>query len=275
MSILKTVGLCILSIVILAISQGVASIWYMLKIRGIESILFAITYIGLSYIFLKLMVEKILHRNLADFRIKGFGLKPWWILLGIAIPVFVIACFLIFIKGDYSVTQMSAQKTINSVIFAIFVTGIGAGVVEEMVFRGIIMKLVEEKSNAITAILLPSILFAAVHLMNGKLQLSSALLLILGGTFVGVLFSAMTYLNDSTWASTSLHVLWNIFIIGGIFNIGITKDPTAIVNYKLHSTNLFLTGGEFGIEVAMFAIIAYLLSTLAVYMNRGKLSKNK
>ncbi|MBC8669229.1 CPBP family intramembrane metalloprotease [Staphylococcus pseudintermedius] len=44
-----------------------------------------------------------------------------------------------------------------------------ASIVEEIVFRGVLLKYIEDKANIATAIIVTFILFALVHLFNGRL----------------------------------------------------------------------------------------------------------
>jgi membrane protease YdiL (CAAX protease family) len=274
LSLWKVAIISIASIAILLAAQFVASFWLMLDLYGIEQILTAVTYVGVVYVLLKLLMEKWTGIPLHDLLIDRFHLKASWIILAFLLPLAVIGGLILFMEGTFSVNHFSTVDTIRTIFSAVFLTGAATGIVEEMIFRGIMMKVVERKSNKLSAIILPSFLFSLVHLLNGALNIQSTLLLLLGGTLAGVMFSLMADYYQSIWASTALHAVWNIFMIGGIFSIGIKQSPYSLTGYVLKSRSLLLTGGEFGVEVSLFAMLGYaLVIVYLVYLYQKKKRK--
>ena len=67
----------------------------------------------------------------------------------------------------------------------------------------------EMRFNRIAGILVPSISFAAIHLLNGEIDLPSKIMLLIGGTAVGVMFSLIALAGRSVWNSAIVHVLWD------------------------------------------------------------------
>ena len=57
-----------------------------------------------------------------------------------------------------------------------------------MVFRGVIMGLLEKWGNIKIAVIVPSVLFGLLHVLNGKLNLLSFIQLLIAGTVVSILF---------------------------------------------------------------------------------------
>jgi len=222
---------CFLSIVLLISSQGIASIWYSFDLNGLEFILNGITYVLLTYIMLKLLINKKMDRKLSSFYIPKFKLKIGWILIAFLLPLGVLLSLYVMLPGKFYFNNHSFASNLSILSAAIFSTGLSAGIVEEMVFRGVIMRSIEETSGIKWGIFLPSFAFGCLHLLNGQLTLGSSLLLIFGGTIVGIMFSLLTYKNQSVWASVIVHVVWNILVIGEIINFGIETDAHAIAGY--------------------------------------------
>ena len=54
-------------------------------------------------------------------------------------------------------------------------TGIAAGFVEEMVFRGVILNLLRKKWNRKVAVIVPSVLFGMVHILGMDFSIGSCL----------------------------------------------------------------------------------------------------
>ena len=133
-----------------------------------------------------------------------------------------------------------------------------------MIFRGLFLRLFEMRFNRIAGILVPSISFAAIHLLNGEIDLPSKIMLLIGGTAVGVMFSLIALAGRSVWNSAIVHVLWDFFIIG-IFSFTTTPGPSCLFAYHLTDTNIFITGGEFGIEPSLLSTIAYIIVAIVAY----------
>ncbi|MTD42271.1 CPBP family intramembrane metalloprotease [Erwinia sp. CPCC 100877] len=270
----KVLVICIASIAILLAAQIVASFWLLLDLYGVEQVLTGATYVGLAYVLLKLLMEKWTGISLPDLMIDRFHLKPGWGLIALMLPLAVIGCFVLLMDGTFSVNHFSTADTVRTIISAVFLTGIATGIVEEMIFRGVIMNVIERKSNKLVAIILPSFLFSSVHLLNGALNMQSTLLLLLGGTLAGMMFSLMAYCYQSIWASAVLHAVWNIFMIGGILSIRVKQSTFSLASYVLRSRSLLLTGGEFGVEVSLFAMIGYVLVIVyLIYLYKKKQRK--
>lgn len=138
-------------------------------------------------------------------------------------------------------------------------------------FRGIIMTALEKRWNKGIAVLVPSVIFALSHVIGADLDLPSILHLLIAGSLTGILFSLVTMESRSIWNSTLMHAVWNILLVGGIFYIGTEKSDLYIFNYVLDSRDFLVTGGDFGVEASVFAVIGYGIFILAaVLMMRGR-----
>ena len=60
-----------------------------------------------------------------------------------------------------------------------------------------------------------------------------------------------------------VHAIWNVVIIGGGLAIGEKMDKYSIMTYVLNSKDFAITGGEFGIESSIIALLGYVIVTLA------------
>jgi alanine dehydrogenase len=140
---------------------------------------------------------------------------------------------------------------------AIFNTCFVAGITEEVVFRGFIMRLLEIRWNKYVAIIAPSVLFGLLHIFNMEnFNIADVLMLLVAGTSVGIMFSTIAYQSGSVWSSALVHGIWNMIVIGGILEISI-KPKQSIFTYTLNSNSTLLTGGAFGVESSLPAIIGY------------------
>ena len=72
-----------------------------------------------------------------------FSIKAKWIIIGVLLPVTVIAVYLFFFSGKYVSSGMNSNQIFSILSAGIAFTGIAAGFVEEMVFRGVILNLLK------------------------------------------------------------------------------------------------------------------------------------
>lgn len=271
----KKVSLGIIgSILILIFSQVSAelieTLLVLFKVPEFISIAISgIIYIFLTYFLLKQFVIKFFHQNLNDFGIGHFHVKWKWVIIGLLLPVVVTVIYL-SIPGHIISTHKSTLETLAVISRGIFFTGFGAGFVEEMVFRGIIMTLVKEKWGMMISIVIPSLLFGLVHIIGMSFNLLSILLVMLAGTMVGVMFSLIAYESKTVWNNALVHSLWNSVIISGIFTISTKVDPYNISHYLLRTKSFLITGGQFGIESSLIALLGY---SLVAYYGYSELKR--
>lgn len=276
MSRAKTIGGALGAVIVLVVSQIlaqlVASLFVLVKVPvGICNILAGIMYVGLVFVLLKLFSKKILKTEMKSLGMPKFLVKVKWIVIGILLPVTVKAVYLLFFSGKYVSAGMTGNQIFTTLSAGIVFTGIAAGFVEEMVFRGVILNLLKEKWNIGAAVLIPSVLFGFVHILGMDFSVESCLFVLIAGTMVGIMFSMIAIESGSVWNSGIVHSLWNIIIIGGGLSISQQPDENSIMTYVLDSKKFAFTGGEFGIESSIIAISGYIIATLAaVYMIRKK-----
>lgn len=188
-----------------------------------------------------------------------------WFFTSLLLPVSVSLFYLLAVDGEL-IKNTRVENEIYTIIYAVFITGISAGIVEEFIFRGLIMKIIEKYWCKTAAILLPALCFGIFHLLNIEAwNLIEAMQLVIASTMVGVMFGLITYKSNSIWASAVVHGFWNIIIIGGILEIGSPQYGMridSIWQYRLKSQSLLLTGGQYGIEASFPSIVGYIVVNL-------------
>ena len=174
--------------------------------------------------------------------------SPVWLAVGLALPLGVTAFYLLAVNGTYH--QVSTD--VAFVLASETLTALIAGPVEEVIFRGMLMQAVRKRLGTIVGVLLPSFLFAAVHIiMMQEVTALSYIQLLISGTAVAVMFSLIALYSGSVWASSIVHSLWNIIMIGGILSIhapGTGVVSSTLYEYELSTGNMLLTGGNYGVE---------------------------
>lgn len=222
------------------------------------------------YIIITLSLGLLYAKYVLHFSFEQIGISKLpqlkWVFAGICLPLAVTAFYVLLVNGQ---TVKNGESISPYLIYAVFPAGIAAGVCEEFIFRGLIMHIFDRQWNRAAAIFIPSFLFAALHILNMRMGFVDILQLLIAGTAVGVMFSLIVYQSGSIWSSAIVHALWNAIIIGGIFVIEHPADgytANCFYRYEILSDNILLTGGRFGIESALPAVIGYCIISAAAFI---------
>lgn len=257
------------------LSQLLARIAILVKIPSfIANILAGILYIAFAYLFIKLLCKKYIKGDMSDYNIPSFKMEIKWCVVAVLLPLIITAFYILFVPGSFEQNVLDINSKLELLSRGIFLTGLGAGIVEEMVFRGIMMRVIEKRFNKKIAIIVPSVLFGLVHIIGMGFNILSCALVLLAGTMVGIMFSLIASETKSIWNSAIVHALWNIIIIGGILCIDTEFHEYSLFSYVLDAKSFLLTGGEFGIESSIIAVIGYGLVCLLVILLNKKKSEN-
>lgn len=136
----------------------------------------------------------------------------------------------------------------------------GVAVIEEVLFRGVVFRILEERAGTVAALVASSILFGAIHLVNVNATLWGTLAIAMTG---GVMLAAAYVVTRSLWLPIGLHFAWN-FTHAGIFGVvlsGSGTPPHGLLNTTLSGPSL-LTGGTFGPEASLVALLVCLVPTV-------------
>jgi membrane protease YdiL (CAAX protease family) len=222
--------------------------------------------IAIVFLLLYLYAVKLLKMPWNDFRVCKPKSIMLWILCATALPLAVSAFFIFLIPGTLADSNLDSRQIMLRILNTVFGSCFVAGITEEVIFRGFIMRLLEARWNKYAAIIAPSVLFGLLHIFNMENpDIVDILMLLIAGTSVGIMFSMIAYQSGSIWPGTAVHGIWNLIIIGGILEISV-EPGNSICTYTLESQSTLLTGGAFGIESSVPAIIGYGLIILICAM---------
>lgn len=140
-----------------------------------------------------------------------------------------------------------------------FTSAISAGVYEELVFRGIVFRITEEALGTWVAMLVSAALFGFIHLLNPHANLHGAIAIIFEA---GVLLAAAYLVTRRLWFPIGLHTAWN-FTQGGIFGVAVSGVPSKGWLQGTLSGPAWLSGGVFGVEGSIVAILLCFGAALA------------
>lgn len=135
---------------------------------------------------------------------------------------------------------------------------IGTAISEEILFRGVLFRILEERLGTWLALALSALLFGGLHATNQNASAASTLAIALEA---GVLLAAAYVATRRLWLPIALHAGWNLAQLG---ILGVQRPGH--VTHGLWSSTYdgppLLTGGAWGPEISIFAILACLLASL-------------
>ena len=146
--------------------------------------------------------------------------------------------------------QVTGSNPVSAIVPA-FAMAVAAGYVEEVLFRGVLFRIIEETLGTWIALALTALMFGFAHMMNPNATLFSSFAIAMEA---GILLGAAYVLTRRLWLAVGIHFAWN-FTQGGIFGgrvSGLTMD--GLLESELSGPAL-LSGGEFGVEASIFAVV--------------------
>ena len=143
---------------------------------------------------------------------------------------------------------------------------IHAGVVEELIIRGVIFRLLWRAFGPVVAFAVSAALFGAGHIPNNA---SSALAVIAIAIEAGIMLGAFYALTGRLWVSIGVHTGWN-FTQGYIFGAAVSGNdigPALARSTASGDHPEWATGGSFGPEASLPALlVCTAVGLLALYM---------
>jgi membrane protease YdiL (CAAX protease family) len=152
----------------------------------------------------------------------------------------------------------------------ILVTGVGAGVGEEIISRGVLFRIVEEGLGTWASLLISAAFFGGMHAWNPGATAWSAVAIALEA---GLLFGLLYNVTRSLWICMGVHAAWNV-AQGPFYGIPVSGfEQRGLLASHMQGPD-WLTGGGFGAEASVVALCICSLATavcLAVAVRRGTL----
>ncbi|MGH7668300.1 MAG: lysostaphin resistance A-like protein [Gemmatimonadaceae bacterium] len=168
----------------------------------------------------------------------------------IGAALFAVTIGIIWALGAYAIVGVNHWTAMLSPLgFAL-----GAGLLEEILFRGVIFRITEEWLGSWGALAVSSILFGAAHLANPHATLTSALAIALEA---GVLLGAAFMITHRLWLPIGLHAAWN-FTQSGIFGAPVSGTAPHGLFVSTLTGPVWATGGAFGPEASLPAVLVAL-----------------
>ena len=168
------------------------------------------------------------------------------LLLGTALVTLAVG--LITLLGGYRITGISPSPQ----LLVPLAIGIGAGVIEEVLFRGVLLRVLDSWLGSWAALAITSLLFGLIHLTNPGASVLTALGLVVEA---GVLLGAAYLLTRRLWLVIGIHIAWNT-VQAGVFSsvVSGTGTQSGLLVAEMQGP-AWLTGGSMGIEGSLVTVV--------------------
>jgi membrane protease YdiL (CAAX protease family) len=185
---------------------------------------------------------------------------PSGIVLGLGLSAASVT--VIWLLGGYLIEGVADRSAWSSRIVSGLAIAVASSVIEEVLFRGLILRILAEVFGRWWALAVSSLLFGAVHFANPNSSIIVGLgLAIQAGFLLGV-----AYLwTERLWLPIGLHGAWN-FAQAAVFGGALSGNQiSAIIDAKLVGPE-WISGGAFGIEGSLVSTMMCAAAGCAMLM---------
>jgi len=144
-----------------------------------------------------------------------------------------------------------------------------SAIFEELVFRGVLLKSVEDMLGTWAGVIVSSAVFGFIHLLNPDATIGGAIYITIEA---GLLLAGAYLVTRRLWMAIGFHMAWNYVqsaVFSGIVSGGV--DEPGLIRNTLTGPDV-LTGGSFGMERSVIALVLCTstgIILLLIAMRRG------
>ncbi|MCK9871664.1 CPBP family intramembrane metalloprotease [Nocardiopsis dassonvillei] len=202
------------------------------------------------------VVRRTERRTVTELDWKGAAsATSWGTLLGVGLFALVIVN--IVFLGGYQVNGLGSPMS------ALGLVGFMAAVAvtEELMWRGVLFRIIEERTGSWIALALTGLAFGLVHLINPHATLWGAIAIAIEA---GGMLTAAYIATRSLWLPIGLHFGWNI-AGSAIFSTSVSgsNTPQGLLDVTISGPTI-ITGGDFGPEGSMYSVVFCVIVTVVL-----------
>lgn len=186
-------------------------------------------------------------REVSELSTPGMA-REWGMGLLVGVVLYSACAVTLMLLGIYKVEGFNTAAFLLPAV----AMAIKSGVFEELIFRGVLHRSVEAIFGSWAGIVASSLAFGLIHLLNPGAEIKSAIYI---SVEAGLLLSAAYLVTRRLWICIGFHMGWNYAqsaIYSGAVS-GTVADP-GLLKATIEGPD-FLTGGSFGMEESIFALI--------------------
>ncbi len=186
-------------------------------------------------------------RDVSELSLAGAG-REWAIGALIGAGLYTCCVLILMMLGIYRIEGLNPW----TYMIPAASMAVKSGIFEELVFRGVLFRSFEEMAGTWVGIIVSSFAFGFLHLINPDATIAGAAYITIEA---GLLLAAAYLVTRRLWIAIGFHMMWNYvqsavysgIVSGGVAEPGLFRD-------KIEGPT-FLTGGNFGMEQSVFALI--------------------
>lgn len=159
---------------------------------------------------------------------------------------------ILWLTGSYKVLGANSVSVLLSPLFF----AVSSAVFEEILFRGVLFRMIEQSFGSWIALVISAAIFGGLHLINKNATIVGVTAIMLQAGFT---MGAAFILTRRLWLPIGIHFAWN-FTQAGVFASAVSGNEA--VQGFLRSTLTgpdWITGGMFGIEASMVTVVLGLI----------------
>jgi uncharacterized protein len=224
-------------------------------LRRIGVLLFAV----LAYWAYVRSVEK---RKVNELRLAPIGI----VLGGLSGALTILLVMLVlFAAGAYVATS---YRGLQFGLWGAASVIVVAATLEEIAYRGILFRILENAWGTSAALWLQSLIFALMHIANieDRASTQEIVITVLSGTLIGAFWTLIFVNTRNLWVVAANHAAWNFTIILAGLPLSGLGDwlPLAPFASEVHGPG-WLTGGVFGPEDSVLTIVVVTIGLIGMF----------
>lgn len=206
----------------------------------------AMAKLGLIVGVYALYVMQVEKRTPTELSWRGAG-REWGAGLALGMLLFAMAVGVLGALGVYRISGGNGWSVLAVALPGLLV----AALYEELVFRAVVFRLLEESYGSWLALGVSSLAFGLLHLGSPGASLVGAMAIAIEA---GLLLGAAFMLTRRLWLCTAIHLGWNA-AQGAIFSAAVSGRAQRGVFQGEFSGPEWLTGGQFGPEASVVSVL--------------------
>ena len=187
-------------------------------------------------------------------RVRDFG---WGALYGTGTMLLGFLILLVFgiITIEWGSSALASILIFLPIFFCVALS-------EEVLCRGAMINICLKHSNKAVALIVSSLIFAVMHILNTGISWIGCCNLLLAGLFMGMYY----IYQRNLWFPIALHLTWN-FVQGPVLGFAVSGTSTPQMITQHPDGAALWTGGAFGFEGSLVGMIILCAATIAVYFH--------
>ena len=185
---------------------------------------------------------------------------------GVGILFFVLVTGIIALLGAYREARVNWDwNMLIHNLFMFLVVAVG----EEVLFRGIVFRMVDDRWGTVVALIVSALIFGFVHLTNDNATVWSSFAI---AVEAGLLLGAAYKWSGTLWVPIGIHWAWNYFQ-GPVFGFAVSGNGTDSLIQPVIDGSKWITGGPFGAEASIPAValgLAMAIGFLWLYQKKRR-----